>query len=73
MKKTFYSVNYAVWGADNLRTIWFDDLTDAKRFANHDYRDGVVTHTYSNPGKIADAERLVRICKGEATLEDWTA
>lgn len=61
MKKTFYSVKCAVWGGHNGQTtdIWFDNLTEAKKFAAHDFRDAPVTHTFSRPEKIAEIESLI--------------
>lgn len=59
MKKTFYSVEFAVWGADSTSTMWFDNLEEAKKFANHNYRDNPVRHTYSNPEKIAEIESII--------------
>lgn len=59
MKKTFYSVKFAVIGGDRPSTMWFDNLEEAKKFAAHDYRDNPVTHTYSNPKKIADIEEII--------------
>ena len=60
MKKTFYSVKYAIWGADHTSTAWFDNKTDADRFANHDYRDNPIAHTYSRPESITAAEKRVQ-------------
>lgn len=59
MRKTFYSVEFAVWGADRTSTMWFDNLAAAKEFAAHDYRDNPVAHTYSRPEKIAEIESII--------------
>lgn len=61
MKKTFWSVEYRNWGADSASVRWFDDRDEAYKFANNDYRDKPVAHTYSNPDKIAEAEERVNL------------
>ena len=40
--KTYYSVDYSVWGADSVKTAWFDNKEEAEHFAAHDYRDNPV-------------------------------
>lgn len=59
MSKTFYSVIYAVWGADNKKIAWFDDKQAANNFANHDYRDAPVMHNVKNPETIKKYDELV--------------
>ena len=53
--KTFYSVNYREWGADQTYTKWFDNKEEAINFARRDYADYPVAHRYSNFKSIADA------------------
>ena len=59
MKKTFWSVKYAVWGADGTMEAWFDDKAEAVEFANADYRDKPVRHTVSKQGTIRHYDALV--------------
>lgn len=59
MKKTFYTVRYAIWGASYTSTAWFDNLADAKKFAADDYCDTIAVRTFTNPEKIKEAEREV--------------
>ena len=80
MRKTFYSVVYAVWGSDFRRHAWFDDYakakafaeedyTDnakAKAFAEEDYTDNVVQHSYTNKDSIKKAKERVA-----ATLSEF--
>ena len=61
MTKTFWSVQYSVWGADRPRTAWFDNADKAKDFASRDYRDNPVRHTYKKPEKIRQAQDLVSL------------
>jgi hypothetical protein len=61
MSKTYYGVVYAVWGADNKKTAWFDDKTEAYNFASHDYRDDPITHNVSNPETIKKYDELVKM------------
>ena len=64
MKKTFYSVKYAVMGKGQS-VAWFDDKNKAYEFANHDYRDNPVRHTVSNPDKIKACEERVMMTNYE--------
>ena len=59
MSKTFYSVTYAKWGADNKQTAWFDDKQKADEFASHDYRDNPVRHCVSKSETIKKYDELV--------------
>lgn len=59
MKKTFYSVTYAVWGSSFRREAWFDSKAAADAFAAHDYRDDPVAHTYSKADSVRAAEDRV--------------
>lgn len=59
MCKTFYSVVYAVWGSGFCRQAWFDDYAKAKAFAEEDYTDVVVQHTYTKGKSIKIAEERV--------------
>ena len=59
MKKTFYSVTYAVWGSDFCREAWFDSKAAADAFAAHDFRDDPVAHHYRKAGSIRTAEERV--------------
>lgn len=59
MHKTFYSVVYSVWGSGFRRQAWFDDYAKAKVFAEEDYTDNVVQHTYAKKDSIKSAEQLV--------------
>lgn len=59
MRKTFYSVVYAVWGSDFRRYAWFDDYAKAKAFAEEDYTDNVVQHSYTKKDSIKKAKERV--------------
>lgn len=59
MRKTFYSVVYAVWGSDFRRHAWFDDYAKAKAFAEEDYTDNVVQHSYTKKDSIKKAKERV--------------
>ena len=63
MRKTYYSVQYGIWGANKPGTAWFDNKEEADRFAAHDYRDDPVRHTYSREDSIRDAEELVMMTR----------
>ena len=65
MKKTFYSITYAVWGSSFCREAWFDSKADAETFAAHDYRDAPVAHTYSKADSIRAAEDRVAATAAE--------
>lgn len=56
MKKTFYTVRFRKWGANGYTTEWFDNISEAKRFAAGNYCDKVVVRTYKDPEKIHQAE-----------------
>lgn len=64
MKKTFWSVDYAVIG-NGQSTAWFGNKEDAVKFASKDYRDNPVRHTVSNPETIKKYNELVMITKYE--------
>ena len=57
--KTYYSVVYRNWGADSASEAWFDDKKEAEEFADHDYRDNVVTHRVSKPETIKKYDEFV--------------
>lgn len=60
MKKTFWSVQYGVWGADRPGKKWFASKPEALEFyENTDYVDKPVAHTYSRPEKIAEIEEMI--------------
>lgn len=59
MKKTFYSVDRAIWGKDGLTRCWFDNLEEAKKVSSQDYSDKVITHTFSDEWRIESVEKLV--------------
>lgn len=63
--KTFYSVNYATWGANGTSTKYFDNLEEAREFAKRDYTDEVVVRNYKNAEKIAEIERIISYDKAE--------
>jgi len=63
MRKTYYSVQYGIWGANKPGIAWFDSKEEADRFASHDYRDDPVRHTYSREDSIRDAEELVMMTR----------
>lgn len=65
MKKTFYSVTYAVWGSDFRRAAWFDNKAAADDFAAHDFRDAPVAHTYRKADSIRAAEDRVAATAAE--------
>lgn len=56
MRKTFYTVDYNTWGRNVKQTATFDNLADAKNFAQRDYTDNVVTHTVSKAETIEHFE-----------------
>lgn len=58
--KTFYSVKYAVWGADGTSVKWFDNKEAAENFyKKHDHVDKPVAHRCSKPETIKEYEDLV--------------
>ena len=59
MKKTFWSVTYSVWGANEPLEAWFDDKSEAVEFADADYRDKPVRHAVSKPETIRHYDELV--------------
>ena len=65
MSKTYYSVSYAVWGADNKKEAWFDDKAKANNFASHDYRDNPIIHNVSKPEAIKKYDELVAMTNYE--------
>lgn len=65
MKKTFYSVTYAVWGSSFCRTAWFGTKAAADAFAAHDFRDDPVAYTYSKADSICAAEDRVAATAAE--------
>ena len=65
MKKTYYSVVYRNWGADGPRVAWFDTKKEAEEFADHDYRDNVITHHVSKTGTIKAYDEFVAMTKYE--------
>jgi len=66
--KTYYSVTYAVWGADTPRMAWFDNKKEAEQFAAHDYRNDPVVRNCSKPDTIARYSELVARTKQELFL-----
>ena len=60
-KKTFWSVKFAVWGSDRLHERWFESKEKAKSFANKDYCDNPVRHTFTNPQKISEIEEVIEM------------
>ena len=57
MKKTFYTVKYAVLGSSYTHTDWFDSKEEANSFyKGKDHCDKPVRHTYSNEESIIGAE-----------------
>ena len=65
-RKTFYSVICRVWGSDRPSEAWFDDRTAAEQFANHDYRDDVITHCVSRPESIEKCmDRVAITCHAQ--------
>ena len=61
MKKVFYSVKYSGFGFDRPRTMLFDNLEEAKRFANNDYRDKPVKHVYTSEKTIEMVEQIIKL------------
>lgn len=65
MKKTFWSVDYTVIGADT-RTAWFESKAEAETFYNEqDYVDRPQAHTFSKPESIREHDDLVDMTEGE--------
>ena len=54
-KVTFWTVKYAVWGAERPSVAWFKSYENAKTFSRADYRDNPVKRTFTaeNARKIA--------------------
>lgn len=51
--KTYYTVNYATWGADSVGTATFDSKAAAYEFYNTgEYRDKPLAHSVSRQDKI---------------------
>lgn len=67
--KTFYSVDYKMWGNPFLHTAWFDSKEEAKEFSSKDFRDDPVAHRFTNPKSIAEHQELVAMQKGDG--EEW--
>lgn len=63
MKKVFWSVEQAVWGADKPRIEWFDSLEAAKKFAERDYTGFPVRHVYTSARTISAAEKACELTK----------
>ena len=63
MKKVFYSVKYSGLGFDRPANMWFNNLEEAKKFANHDYRDNPVKHVYTSAKTIEMVEELIELQK----------
>lgn len=58
--KTFYSVNYIDFGMSTPRNEWFDNLKEAKAFADRIERnDGVVVHNFKDAEKIERIEEMI--------------
>ncbi|MEG1012300.1 MAG: hypothetical protein RSE54_10575 [Ruthenibacterium sp.] len=55
---TFYSVTYAVLGADHPETAWFASKAEAAAFSGRDYYDAPVAHRCKNPETIAKYAEL---------------
>lgn len=64
MKKTFWSVEYAVMGGGKSIK-WFENKDDAVKFASADYRDNPVRHTVSKPETIEQYNKLVELTNYE--------
>ena len=62
MTKKFYTVTYTTLGSNFKSTKWFDDLAEAKEFANHDYRDSVVTRVARTKKTIDEYNKRVAEC-----------
>ena len=62
MTKKFYTVTYTTIGSNFKSTKWFDNLDEAKEFASHDYRDGVVTRVARTQKTIDKYNKLVAEC-----------
>ena len=60
MGKTFWSVDYAVWGSDFLHVKWFDNKDAAFEFASQDYHDRPVAHHFRSAKSIKEAEEAVK-------------
>lgn len=63
--KTFWSVDYSVWGNNGVSTAWFDSKTEAEEFAKKDYRDLPIRHTVSRADTISKYDELVSMTKYE--------
>ncbi len=63
--KTYYSVDYSVWGSDSTKTAWFDNKEEAEAFASHDYRDEPVMHKASKLDKTTKYDKLVAMTNFE--------
>ena len=59
MTKTFYTVDYAMWGCDGVSRAYFDNKADAEKFSERDYADKPVRRTLTNPEKIRQYEHNV--------------
>lgn len=57
--KTYYSVKKANWGSDRPATYWFKTLEEAKKFAEQDYTENVVAHTYKKQSTIDEIEEII--------------
>ena len=60
MTKTFWSVKYYVMGS-GLSIKWFDSKEKAYEFADRDYADAPIRHTFKNPERIKEAETDVAL------------
>lgn len=72
MGKTFYTVEYAVFGADKTSIAYFDDRAKAYAFYNSgDYLDKPVAHHLKREDKIYLYEYLVSITDYNLSDKKW--
>lgn len=65
MKKVFWSVEQAVWGADKPCHKWFDNLEEAQEYAKGEYTGKPVKHTYTTKKNIEEAEYACEMTRYE--------
>lgn len=63
--RTFWSVKFAVYGANGARTAWFENKEEAVKFASKDYCDNPIQHTVSKSKTIKEYNMLVELTRFE--------
>lgn len=59
MKKTFWSVTYAIYGAYHTSTMWFKTKEEAEAFAKGNHTDLPIRRIFNDPLKIAAIEHII--------------